>query len=65
MDLSATKIVDHSTMEKLHQTEQELAECGKKLTIVGLEKHTPVSNHPFAARKNRNVASSPESVAAK
>jgi MFS superfamily sulfate permease-like transporter len=51
LDLSATKLVDHSTMEKLHQLERELAESGKRLTIVGLDNHTPMSPHPLAARK--------------
>jgi len=52
LDLSETRLVDHSTMEKLHQLEQELAVAGKVLKIVGLEEHRPLSSHPLAARKS-------------
>lgn len=51
LDLSATKLVDHSTMEKLHQLETELHEAGKRLTVVGLEQHVPMSGHSLAARR--------------
>ena len=55
LDLSATKLVDHSTMEKLHQLEQEFADGGKKLTVIGLDNHTPMSSHPLAARKGNGA----------
>jgi MFS superfamily sulfate permease-like transporter len=51
VDLSETRLVDHSTMEKLHQLEMEFKENGKKLTLIGLEGHRPLSSHPLAARK--------------
>lgn len=51
LDLSATKLVDHSTMEKLHQLEQELESAHKVLRVVGLDNHTSLSAHPLAARK--------------
>jgi MFS superfamily sulfate permease-like transporter len=51
LDLSQTKFVDHSTMEKLHQLETAFEEFGKRLTITGLENHTPLSSHPLAARR--------------
>jgi MFS superfamily sulfate permease-like transporter len=51
LDLSETKLVDHTVMEKLREMESEFAENKGKLTIVGLEKHRALSNHPFAARK--------------
>ncbi len=60
LDLSATRLVDHSTMEKLHQLEREFAEAGKRLVISGLENHRSMSNHPFAARKNVGVQMSDE-----
>jgi len=53
LDLSQTRLVDHSVMEKLHELEMEFADAGKKLSFVGLEGHTPLSAHPYAARKNR------------
>ncbi|QJW94855.1 SulP family inorganic anion transporter [Frigoriglobus tundricola] len=55
LDLSATRLVDHSTMEKLHQLELELAETGKKLTVTGLDRHTPMSAHPLAARRGHGA----------
>jgi MFS superfamily sulfate permease-like transporter len=53
IDLSNTHFVDHSVMEKLHQLEEDFAHAGKRLKVLGLEEHTPLSNHPLAARKSR------------
>jgi hypothetical protein len=55
LDLSATKLVDHSTMDKLHQMEHEFAESGKKLTVTGLDNHKAMSAHPLAARKGNRI----------
>ena len=52
LDLSETKLVDHTVMEKLHQLATEFEHAGKRLSLVGLENHTPMSDHPLAARKN-------------
>ncbi len=52
LDLSQTKLVDHSVMEKLHTLERELTAVGKTLTVVGLDNHRPLSDHPLAARKS-------------
>jgi MFS superfamily sulfate permease-like transporter len=51
VDLSDTRLVDHSVMEKLHELEKEMAARGGQLTVVGLENHRPLSGHPLAARK--------------
>ena len=51
VDLSQTRLVDHSVMEKLHQLEKEFADQGKRLRVVGLDEHRPMSAHPLAARK--------------
>ena len=51
IDLSNTRFVDHSVMEKLHQLEEDFAHAGKRLKVIGLEEHTPLSAHPLAARK--------------
>jgi MFS superfamily sulfate permease-like transporter len=51
LDFSEAKLVDHTVMEKLHQLEGELARAGKRLTVLGLDNHTPLSGHPLAARK--------------
>ena len=52
LDLSRTRFVDHSVMEKLHQLGEDFAAAGKVLKVIGLEEHTPLSNHPLAARKS-------------
>jgi MFS superfamily sulfate permease-like transporter len=51
LDLSETRLVDHTVMEKLHDLEREYEHNHRKLTIVGLEDHRPFSDHPHAARK--------------
>jgi MFS superfamily sulfate permease-like transporter len=50
VDLSQTRMVDHTVMEKLHQLEREFAEQGIALAIVGLDEHVSLSLHPAAAR---------------
>jgi MFS superfamily sulfate permease-like transporter len=59
LDLSEAKLVDHTVMEKLHQLEGELARAGKRLTVLGLDNHTPMSRHPLAARKGARNAPAP------
>jgi MFS superfamily sulfate permease-like transporter len=51
VDLSQTSLVDHSVMEKLHDLQREFAEAGKRLSVMGLELHQPLSSHPLAARR--------------
>jgi MFS superfamily sulfate permease-like transporter len=51
LDLSDTRLVDHTVMEKLHNLEEDYRAIGCELLIVGLEQHRPLSNHPLAARK--------------
>jgi MFS superfamily sulfate permease-like transporter len=51
VDLSATHFVDHSVMEKLFELMHDLADRGRRLTIVGLDNHRPLSRHPQAARR--------------
>lgn len=55
VDLSGTRLVDHSVMEKLHLLEADFAAAGKHLSVIGIDGHTPLSGHPLAARHNRNV----------
>jgi MFS superfamily sulfate permease-like transporter len=52
IDLSRTRLVDHSVMEKLHELEREFEGVGKRLSVIGLDEHTPLSGHPRAARKH-------------
>lgn len=51
LDLSATKVVDHNVMEKLHQLESEFEDAGLRLEVTGLETHRQASEHPFATRR--------------
>ncbi len=51
VDLSGTRLVDHTVMEKLHELERDFEHAGLQLEIVGLENHKPLSNHPHSARK--------------
>jgi MFS superfamily sulfate permease-like transporter len=59
IDLSNTRMVDHTVMEKLHELEREFEQQGIALAIVGLEAHVTLSHHPAAARL-RGVNSSGE-----
>ena len=59
LDLSQTKLVDHSVMEKLHQLEADFAARGKHLSVTGTDDHTPLSRHPLAARRIRNTTDVP------
>ncbi|MFO0945129.1 MAG: SulP family inorganic anion transporter [Planctomycetota bacterium] len=51
LQLSQTRLVDHTVMEKLHELEQDFAQRNCKLSIRGLENHRGLSTHPHAARK--------------
>ncbi len=56
LDLSQTKFVDHSVMEKLHELEADFKTNGKVFTVIGMEAHRPLSKHPLAARKGNGTA---------
>ncbi|HEX8699725.1 MAG TPA: SulP family inorganic anion transporter [Myxococcaceae bacterium] len=51
LDLSNARLVDHTTMERLHELEHEFAQQGRHLRLLGLEEHHSLSRHPLAARK--------------
>ncbi|MFN3850058.1 MAG: SulP family inorganic anion transporter [Spirosomataceae bacterium] len=51
IDLKNTKLVDHSVMENLHHFQHDYESNGGTVQIIGLDEHSPVSNHHFAARK--------------
>lgn len=53
IDLSKTPMVDHSTIEKLHEIELRFASEGLLLTIMGLENLSPWSVHPKSTRVRR------------
>ncbi|MFN0199841.1 MAG: SulP family inorganic anion transporter [Planctomycetaceae bacterium] len=51
IDLSDTKLVDHSVMEKLHEMQLDFEKEGRSLEIIGLETHQAVTGHDTAARR--------------
>jgi MFS superfamily sulfate permease-like transporter len=53
VDLSETKLVDHSVMEKLHELEAEFALQGKHLSVKMSEQHQPLGSHPQSAQQKR------------
>jgi MFS superfamily sulfate permease-like transporter len=50
VDLSHTRLVDHTVMAKLRELEREFSERGIALAVVGLDQHMTLSHHPAAAR---------------
>ncbi len=55
LDLSGTKFVDHTVMEKLHELQEDFDHEGLKLDVVGLDSHKQMSGSSLAARKQRGV----------
>jgi MFS superfamily sulfate permease-like transporter len=55
IDLSETRLVDHSVMEKLHELQEDFAHAGLSLELTGLESHRQLSKHPFSARRRGRV----------
>ncbi len=51
IDLSDTKLVDSSVMEKLHEMQRDFEQEGLSLTISGLDLHRQLSEHEFSTRK--------------
>lgn len=51
IDLSETKLVDHSVMEKLHELQGDFELEGLTLELTGLESHRKVSEHRASARR--------------
>lgn len=54
IDLKNTKLVDHSVMENLYRFQESYEDTGGTVKIIGLENHTPVSDHPLAAQKAKS-----------
>lgn len=50
VDLSDSKVVDSSVMEKLHELQREFEQEGLSLKIDGLDMHREFSEHEFATR---------------
>lgn len=50
IDLHATRLVDHTVMDRLHDLARDMKDEGRELSVVGLEGHKPVSADRLAAR---------------
>ena len=56
IDLSETKLVDSSVMEKLHAMQSDFEQEGLSLTIAGLDLHRQLSEHEFSTRKRSLIS---------
>jgi MFS superfamily sulfate permease-like transporter len=55
INLENTLLVDHSVMENLNRFKSDYERHGGKVQIVGLESHTPVSQHQSSARRKTTI----------
>lgn len=53
IDLSGTRLVDHSSLEYLEHFRHDYQRTGGSVELRGLEEHRAVSEHPLAARVRR------------
>jgi MFS superfamily sulfate permease-like transporter len=53
LDMSRTKLVDHSVMEKLHELERDFEQNQLTLSVAGLEGHVSAADHYLASRLRR------------
>jgi MFS superfamily sulfate permease-like transporter len=55
IDLSETRLVDHTAMTKFEELRRDVEASGHHLEIVGLDDHVARSDHPHASRRgNKN-----------
>src|SRR6185295_196168 len=48
---AATKLVDHTFQEALHHFEEDYHTTGGSVSLIGLDRHHALSEHPLATRK--------------
>ena len=53
LDLSGTRLVDHTVRERLLELETELEESGSELEVCGLESHVPMSSDPTSSLRRK------------
>ncbi|WP_339888351.1 SulP family inorganic anion transporter [uncultured Flavobacterium sp.] len=54
IDLKKTKLVDHSVMENLEHFKNDYeSNDNSTVSIIGLDNHQPLSEHPLSGRKNK------------
>ena len=54
LDLSRTRLVDHTVMDRIADTAKEFEADGSKLVVQGLDEHRPLSGDPAAARVRKS-----------
>jgi MFS superfamily sulfate permease-like transporter len=57
IDLSGTRLVDHTVMTKFEELRRDVEARGHTLELVGLEAHQPRSDHPQACTRRVGKAS--------
>jgi hypothetical protein len=55
VDLSETKLVDHSVMDKLSEMQRDFEQENLRLEIFGLDAHQQLSDHQLSARKRARL----------
>lgn len=53
VDLSSTRLVDHTVMTKFEELRGDIEANGHQLRLIGLDAHEAASKHPHAARRGR------------
>jgi len=56
LDLSETRLVDHTVMSKIEEWKKEFKEKGLELTVRGLDQHKAMSHSKVASHINRTVS---------
>lgn len=51
LDLSETRLVDHTVMQKLSEMQDDFKQVGVELHLIGLETHQSLAPHQHAARR--------------
>lgn len=54
VNLEKARYVDHTVLENLHNYKREHELNGGRFEVMGIERHKPLSDHPLAARRNKN-----------
>ena len=55
VDLTSTRLIDHTVMDKLVQSQREFTAAGRSLSIVGLDRHRAFGHEATSGRKLASV----------
>lgn len=50
LDFSSARLIDHTTMKKLHETAADWRRQDRELILAGLDRHQAMASHPESAR---------------